>query len=635
MGSRSWSYFLWGLIVSLIFGSLIRVVFSPERMRAWVTSIAEERQPKFSLEFDRAKLTLAPALIPNLAIEFYGLNIAAKDSCETNAKLKMDRIIIPVAWDILWSRKLNFKSVSVDTMKILYLPQECSDKIALPALDEKLINKNELQKIEEYLSSRWDRDLINTLRFMKSLNIKSLQIYDQAESQFVMSFDDIEMNFQKKRKSAQVKFRWVPSRKLTGFKMSGFSRFNLEISSEGMKLEGSGNVLEGRFDMSANWDSLTGKIVSAFEVKDFPAPELFQLVTHWNLTPLPPMNLRNQWLRCKSKAYVDTKDPKDLKLNHKDCYMYGNYGKLIVPNLEAPRSLDELYPITIKLIDFKMSALNAEKHEQSLLFWKYSGVMNGIVYLKQKDQLVVKGEIEDMFLHFPLGAGKTWSQTFKSVDVLGQIANEKIMFSLTKMLTSKGQPIGEIRAVRSFSSEESLQDADVQLSWNLKSKEDLDLPETLKLFGSDLMGFSSKGKGVIEGSSWKELTTNIGIESFSLRGADIKNLRSRLVLDQNVGNLDLNIKSIDGSHSSLSVFSKMNRNLGSNQMEGLSLKLRFEEQGRWAIDPLTFSLNQKKYEFLGRGFGWSLDESLLQTEQGKDSYNVTGSILDPSFKKSL
>ncbi len=635
MGSRSWSYFLWGLIVSLIFGSMIRVVFSPERMRAWVTSVAEERQPKFVLDFDRAKLTLAAALPPNLAIEFSNLNVAAKDSCETNAKLKIDRLLVPVAWDILWSRQLNFKSVSIDTLKLIYLPPECSEKIALPALDEKLKPKNELQRIEEYLTSRWERDLLNTLRFMKTLSIGSLQIYDQAESQFVMSFDDIEIELEKSRKAAQVEFRWVPSQLLTGFKMSGFSRFHLDISSDGMKLSGTGNVLEGRFDMSANWEPKTGKIVSAYEVKDFPAPELFQFVNHWELTPLPPMNLRNQWLRCKGKTFVETKSPKDLRLTSKDCFMYGDYGKLVVPNFETPKSLEDIYPISLKLIDFKMSALNAEEHEQSLIFWKYSGIINGLIYLKKKDQLVVKGKIEDMVLHFPISSERTWSQAFKSVEVIGQIANEKIMFSLDKMLTKKGRPIGEIRAIRSFSSEENLQATAVQLNWDLKSKEALDLPDALKALGSELSGFSSKGSGIIEGQSWKKLTAAFALDRFSLRKMQLNNLRSKLVLEDNIGSLNLSMGSLDGNNSSLGVFDKLNKNLGSKQLDDISLKLRFEEQGRWAIDPLKFKANNSTYEFLGRGFGWSLDESLLQAGNSKDSYNVSGSLLDPSFKKSL
>lgn len=651
MLSKSWSYFLWGLVLSVLLGTAVRLVFSPKRMQDLVLSIAEKKQPKFFLDFDLAKLTLAPTFPPKLGVEFLNLSLRAKDSCVTSSLIKMDRLVLPVAWSLIWTQKLVFEDVFVENAKLIYSPAECSQSLIVPALDQLGSKENSFQKIESYLGRRWEREVQNTLRYLSSLDVNSFSIYNLTEESPLLQFQNIGIELNKQTQSAIVDFQLNPSQRLTGFKVSGVSNFNMKINKSGIELSGHGNVLEGRYNIDSKWQAADHSILSKWSVRDFPAPEILQFINYWKFSDLPQVSLRNQWFQCEGELYIPTKQAQNLSLMNRDCRLYGENGKIFIADNRQKLFLKNFYPQIILFEDFVMSALNPPQKEglnnqldAQGRFWTYSGLFNGNLELRSPKDLFLKGEINAIQIQLPLLVESPWVTAFKKVDVTGEIHEDSISFTLKNMLGINGKIRGELKASKAMSRpamkdlvilEETRKDQ-AKIEWNFNSSEQLNSEKDSIPYLDTIEAFKFKGEGILSGNDWVQLNAEVKTKKMSSKGLLFEGLDARVSLLGGRGQLEASLQSLDFDGSNMNLAKKIQQNLKVTNLQQLNVKMRFESEGRWVLDPMVFSANNKDHVFLGRGFGLTLDESVLQDRaKTLKAMNITGPILDPRFEEAL
>ena len=120
MTNRRWIFALLGILISTFLGGMVRVYFSPARVRDFVLQAALKKQPKFEFEFSTAQLKLADGWWPLVAIEFTNLKVQAKDTCITHSSLHVDKVTIPLQLNSLFSKRLKFGHIHGGDIQFFY-----------------------------------------------------------------------------------------------------------------------------------------------------------------------------------------------------------------------------------------------------------------------------------------------------------------------------------------------------------------------------------------------------------------------------------------------------------------------------------------------------------------------------------
>lgn len=640
VSSRRWSYFFWGLIISLVLGSAIRLVFSSERMQAWVSEISARRQLKFQLHFEEAQLTLAPSFPPNLAVQLSGVKVLAQDPCVTGSRIHADRLFIPIGWMGLWRRNLEFGKISADTIQIHYQPPQCTDSLAVPVLDERAAKTNYFEKAENYLQSRWLKEAQNTLRYLDSVQVEEVQLFQPNQSTPVMRLENLLARLNSKNKTAEVTFQLTPSKEILGFAMLGVSHYEMQISQERVFLRGKGNLLEGRYEMIGDWDVESGEIIYEAQVKDFPAGELVQFLEKWDLINLPDLAITNEWFRCKVQLSLSTAKPEEAALQNEKCELYGELGEIAVPDTRRKNVFETLFPIQFRVTNFRIAAVDPEPSELGKSVLPYSGEYSGNLLLHGQQVAETTGEWRKLLLQIPIGQ-QTLIRRFDSAQVNARIEGRSVSLKLTEIKNEKDNLLGSLeletqKEKRSVADEVLVGEVltGLNLRWKLNTKghqQDVsDLIPGLR----KVTGLSLQGEGFLQDLNWHAANLSFQLDQGEFFGVELGKGQAQLNVNRGLGHLVAELEQLDLSQIPLGLAKKLESNFQTRKLENVSVDLKFEQDGRWALNPMEMSLNNKTYQLVGRGFLALIDDGLLQPKSGGTSYSASGPILDPRLEKT-
>lgn len=338
---RSSMFFLLGVLLSTFVGGGVRVLLSPEVVSRWVEDVVKKKQPKFNFKFETAKLSLADGWRPHLAVELTGLNVSAKDKCTTESTLKIDRVIVPVQFRRLLDKKVQLGHVRGDLVELTVKPNLCT-----PHSSDWT---SELESLESFFRRRWNKEVVNTTKFITNLSIENLRVRDGVSQEPKFHISNLQIEFLARENVAKATFEFWPGVDWVGTQPFGPTQTALHIGSDGLQWSAKSNLKEGQIHLKGGWKVEKSHVVFDAKWTDVPVAPLALLLTRWQMINLHQIDPTNQWSSCHLNAQGSIRNWKDLAFVANQCTSTGDIGNIQIVNNEWPLFRGKLIPFQAEL----------------------------------------------------------------------------------------------------------------------------------------------------------------------------------------------------------------------------------------------------------------------------------------------
>lgn len=338
---RSSMLFLLGVVLSTFVGGGVRVLLSPEVVSRWVEDVVKKKQPKFNFKFETAKLSLADGWRPHLAVELTGLSVAAKDKCTTESTLKIDRVIIPVLFRPLLEKKVQLGHVRGDLVELTVKPNLCTPQSSDWT--------TELESLESFFRRRWNKEVINTTKFITNLSIQNLRVRDGSTEEPKFHISNLQIEFLAQENVAKATFEFWPGVDWVGPQPFGPTQTALHIASDGLKWSAKSNLKEGQIHLKGGWKVEKSNVVFDTKWTDVPLAPLARLLARWQMINLHQIEPKNQWSSCHLNAQGSIRNWRDLSFVATNCTSTGDIGSIQIDNNEWALLRGKLTPFRAEL----------------------------------------------------------------------------------------------------------------------------------------------------------------------------------------------------------------------------------------------------------------------------------------------
>lgn len=628
MSNRGWAFFLVGVLLSSFLGGALRVFFSPQRVRAWVDEVSARRQPKFTLEFKDAHITLANGWFPGLAVEFIDLKIQSRDPCVTGTQVLVNKLNVSVPLENLFGKKVRFGRIFADQINFRYQPANCTTEIKIPKLvaDKKPLPV--VTNIEKFMQQRWSKEIQNTFQILTSVHVDQLLYYHlgSVDPHFVLS--DLDLDQPEEKAGLSLSFLFTPGFIWTADIPVGKLRSHIQFDSEKISYSGRGNLKEGQYNLDIDWRLAEGQIKVDSQLRDMPAAPLLKLMDRWQLIRWNNSKVSNQWFRCHISGSGQSIDWDKMPMRIEACSFYGDMGDAILRDTDSQLLQGKIYPIVLSLSRVKTASLT-NLDTFSNLNPGSNAALTGELYWDNFDQHHFVGFLEKPNLSvkgFPWASlvgdrvGLSWKkEDWKfQIDFQDWVFAEQtydLKFSMLKDGLKNNSRLN-------FSSKlqgrpDFIQKLDVASDWK-----DLQLNAELSWIDDKLSAFQVKAEAPY----------------FSISKVNFNSFSGQFSFQNEKGKLEVHAKKAsDFSKSSLRILGRFFEisNWELDAYSNLEFKLEFENTGRWVVNPLAFTnpmnLNQNA-NFIGRGYERSVDEgffTLYENKKRLQRMQVLGTFLEP------
>ncbi|MCB0350945.1 MAG: hypothetical protein KDD38_07165 [Bdellovibrionales bacterium] len=516
MAQRSWIYILIGLLISSFLGGAIRVFFSPARVRGAVEKIVFEKQPKFNIEFESARLDLSGEWWPSLAVELAGIKIKAKEPCITNSTFHADRLRVPFQLSSFFNKKIRFGNIRAHHVRVFLRRTMCER--SEPVSD---IKTDEFAPLERFFQKRWSKELINTARFLDEINIARLEVLRDDEVLAPVTLSEFKVEFLPESGVSNVQFDVLLGEPWVGASAFGPVKTNVTIRTDEVQLEGRGSLKEGQFQITGQWAVGRGEAAFYLKSQDVPMNSVLRLAHHWGVLSSFNPNLKNQWASCDMSIAGEIRKIKNLELNLHQCRLYGDFGEI---NLKTTRmkNLTEGGPLIFLLqnVDVKraLSAFDFAKNWGLVSqFGEFTGEMN----ISGADSYELTGSLRDLEVY--LSRLKVQArQVINEVQLDLSVAQDRFSGRAYDFVISNGALDGgfsfnfshEGDGVFQFSFDKMLASRDVQKA----------------IWGGDVSLAAVYGKGELKNSEVAQMDGSFALADLKTANWSLKTVKSKYYL---------------------------------------------------------------------------------------------------------
>lgn len=394
MSQRKWMLFLFGVILSTFVGGGIRVLLSPEVVSKWVEGVVQRKQPKFNFKFETAKLSLADGWRPHLAVEITDLVVSAKDKCVTESVLQFDRVLVPIEFAALMKRKIQLGHVLADNIELDLRQSVCSAK-----------NADELETLESFFRRRWNKEIVNTSKFITELSIQQIRVRQDSAAEPKFHVTNVNVEFLAAQSLGKATFEFWPGLEWVGSQPFGATQTALHISSDGMKWSAKGNLKEGQIHMNGSWRVEKNNLTIGVKWTDVPVAPLAALLTRWQMINLRQFEPRNQWSTCELNAQGPVREWRSLLFRASRCRLSGDYGEVQIVDNEWPILKGEMFPLKSNLKNIDLKKVSALFDPKAFKNFSNFGTLNGTFSFSAQDHWRLQGALTGAEIYAPVFDG--------------------------------------------------------------------------------------------------------------------------------------------------------------------------------------------------------------------------------------
>lgn len=519
-----------GVLIATFFGGAVRTLVSPQAIQVYIDQQILERKPKFDLVFQQARLSLAKGWWPRIGLEMMGMVIVAHDRCQSPVQLEVDQVYIPVD---LWSfaqGELRFLDIEFGNVRIIKQEKQCTsgpnesivgvpEPSVKPAEPPALAASGDFEKIQKFINTRLEKEMINTKRWMQGLRAESLTFVSFGERLQSHVFKNVALVTRGSEQPIELSFAYTPDAEVVYHQPLQDVRVRLELQPDVLKFQGQSGYKEGSLVFSGEWSLQNAQILAKSQIKNVPVVEIFQGFSKRNILPHVVAN-RPIWLTCEQTFSGDLTRWQEIELKIKDCLISGEAGLIKLPQatlspFQKPLRFD---PLVVQFVGFSVEMLfKAFHHPPPEQMIHSLGSLNADLVVRSPQDVLLKGEIRDLVLVF----SRSGRREFQHIESLtGEMSFTDSRFSgLIADLKLKG---GDYAGRVTFNLDEEFESGlfQVDVSRLALNSEVRDL---IFLNGAPYLEVYGQGK-IAEGAvqSW---TGSFGIPSFQSEKVQLESVR--------------------------------------------------------------------------------------------------------------
>lgn len=117
---RGLRWVLMGLFTSLVLGLIFKTAYSPENLTELIQKELSQTPKEFSVTFERAELSLADGVLPDLALVIRNIRISSTNECWGQPSLDANELRLPLSIRDLFQGHLLFRTADLDNVELTF-----------------------------------------------------------------------------------------------------------------------------------------------------------------------------------------------------------------------------------------------------------------------------------------------------------------------------------------------------------------------------------------------------------------------------------------------------------------------------------------------------------------------------------
>lgn len=432
---RGWFLFFFGILLSTFLGGAIRVLLSPAFVRQWVDELVAKSQPRFTIEFEEARMSFGRGWVPQVAIELVGLYVRAKDPCITGSEIEVSQMVVPLNLRALFAGKVRFGAIDAEYVTYRHRPKRCEGKPTLRVPEPAPFDvATEIAPLENFFEKRWNKEVVNTTRFLDELNLLELRFVHDEEIEPVFYLRDLHLDFFPEQHEVELRFNFWPGVTIVGDQPFGPTGTALRITSDSLRWSASGNLKEGQFQSKGHWAVDDGKYEISVSWKDVPLTNFMALMSRWDFSGLQNFRINNQWFACGFTSDGEVRKALTNPLRFTACEFYGDTGraKFAPFDVRPDRLRQTRYVLEAKNLDVRRFSA-AIGYERWSPYLPRLGHFTGEIRSNMRDEMEAKGTIKGVEVYLGEFGLPTARETIENATILATIKDSKFKIELSEI----------------------------------------------------------------------------------------------------------------------------------------------------------------------------------------------------------
>jgi hypothetical protein len=390
---RSWLPLFLGVLFCTFVGGGLRVLLAPEVVSKWVHSLVEKKETRFYFNFAKAQISLANGWRPHLAVKLSDVEFGAKDPCISSSKLTADHLVIPLKISALWRRDVQFGHVQVGNLDVNLRQRDVLSNCPKGLADSDGNINTEIQNLEKFLSTRWKKEINNTLRYLTEFSVQKLRlmINDQIEPQFQL--EELALNFSQSSGEGHAEFIFWPGFYWSAGQPFGPTQIQIKVSEQDVSWSGEGNLKEGQIYFSGAWEIEKSEILGSLNWVDVPLANMVALFDRWGFINIQEFKPIHQWSSCSINSSGNIRDWKNLKFKIDQCVAKGDLGDYIFSTVGLYLARAESYPLNIQFQNANVKAVLDAFGLPAFKSLSHYGSASGRLIWPEKNKWKAEGDV--------------------------------------------------------------------------------------------------------------------------------------------------------------------------------------------------------------------------------------------------
>ncbi len=468
--------FILGLLLASFFGGAVRTLVSPQQVQLYIQRQVEARKPKFDLNFQKAELTLARGWWPRMGLQLSGLQLTSQDLCRSPIRFEVDQVYVPLDLWRFAQGQLKFLNIEFGHVRLVKQVSECPttgapvEMASIPPkstitkeigetsfleIESRTSFDLELEKAQNFINTRWEKELANTKQWLKGVTAESLTFVSFGQRLQSHVFKNVRLQVRGERDPLALEFEYTPDSEVVYHQPLHDLRVMLELDREALQFEGRSGYKEGLLQFSGQWSLQSGEFQARSFIKNVPVAEIFQGFSKRNILPHVEPH-RPIWFSCEQKLTGVLKKWAESELQLNNCLISGELGMIRLSHAELyPFSRPVRYqPLLIQLSRFSFENLfKAFNRVPPREMVHQLGTITGDLTVTSPQDVRFNGALNNLTLVFSVTnrrefqvfenitgelafADSRFSGLISSAEVKDGVFNGKVSFNLDEKFTS-------------------------------------------------------------------------------------------------------------------------------------------------------------------------------------------------------
>lgn len=426
-GPTGTSVFVLGLILATFFGGAFRTFFSSQQIEQFIQKQLAENNPKFELKFDSAQLSLSNGWIPRLGLLLEGVEIFAKDVCDSPFRLNIDNVYVPMYIMKLLTNELQFSTIEFGEVLLSQRESFCekasqSHSVSVkksPSILPAEVIKNPVHKIDvfvekyfNFINTRWSQELANTRQWIDGVYIKKLTLKNLGMKSREHFFEDVIINMKHEESPAVLSFVFTPDSKAVYHQPIQKVKVSAQIEEELIRWSGDSGYKEGQLVFSGNFLLASGQFEVRSHLKNVPVAAIFQGFAQKKILP----NIEGSrpiWMNCQQIFKGQLGEWRQAEVDLKNCQISGELGSIQASEV---RIFPFQHPLAssafeLNLYRFSMKNLLDAFGKNPEINWIHQmGLVSGKILVENLKKMHFSGKVMGPSFRFSLNGEKEYQK---------------------------------------------------------------------------------------------------------------------------------------------------------------------------------------------------------------------------------